>query len=370
MGISKREVLIPYYFKMTEQEKWNEEILASSTYKNYLKVYNKSSLEQFVSNYVTYKNMWHLYGERYKDDYDYKDVKWVNQAENHLEVILDKKLFDMSCLWFSGNEKYNSIDISTDIIYWKNNIYNCPDIEPISEYDIDNYSQFLLQCEQEDNFHFVKDFSFDDLESYKDDEGDLEVIPGWYSYHNRISGNDKLLSLPNIKSKMERYYMEVYTESNKVPQPEQPPYIPPLPSVYFSDKAFLEKFMNDYEDETTKKLYKYHSWKFRNLNKKELIDENIEILLSSDEIIPIEAHPNFIEAIKITTHKYRMKKIVEHLPVAFANYNFNRQMSLDKENSNHIYGDMLEVYDKFRKEKKEKIISARKILGEPENFDY
>ena len=64
-----------------------------------------------------------------------------------LKEILQKKLFDMQCLWRAEKIIIPEINVSSDFRYWEANIFNCPFIEPVTENEIEIILKHLTKEE-------------------------------------------------------------------------------------------------------------------------------------------------------------------------------------------------------------------------------
>ncbi|MGK4568252.1 hypothetical protein [Flavobacterium sp. 3HN19-14] len=79
--------------------KWIQELENNESIQNYLKQFHDASTNNFIKDYATQKYFWFKYGDSFKERAENKRTKWINYAHSHLEVILQKKLFDLQCLW-------------------------------------------------------------------------------------------------------------------------------------------------------------------------------------------------------------------------------------------------------------------------------
>jgi len=96
--------------------------------------------------------------------------------------------------------------------------------------------------------------------------------------------------------------------------------------------------------------------------KEEMLRDDLDILMYADENIPIEENENWLEAIQIAAARFRSKKIEENLPAAFEQYKMKLAIGItfpEKEDSR----SQTDFYNNM-------VLLGRKLMGEPEDFDY
>ena len=92
-------------------------------------------------------------------------------------------------------------------------------------------------------------------------------------------------------------------------------------------------------------------------------DSLIYDLLEQEETIPIEAHYDFMEALKKAYIKFRNGKIAEHLSLAHEQYLFNKQMGFEIERDRPTDTSIRETYLK-------QILDGREANGEPRDLNF
>ncbi|HLK97712.1 MAG TPA: hypothetical protein VK364_08090, partial [Hymenobacter sp.] len=82
------------------------------------------------------------------------------------------------------------------------------------------------------------------------------------------------------------------------------------------------------------------------------------------EPVSIEAGPNWRQALLKAVSEFKRRKLLEHLPAAYEAYLMREQVGIahprvhDKRNSR--------IHEALKKQ----VLDGRKLLGEPENFDF
>jgi hypothetical protein len=349
--------------------KWRKELEQNEAVQNYFKNYSATSVKSFIDSYLNSKHNWVKYGDMYKEIADKRETQWIDAAHEHLGNILQKKLFDLQCLWRAEQIKLPGIEICFDFTFWERDIFNCPFLEPIKKSDVEMYEEFLLKGDFE-NATFKDDVEWQDYdelkEAYQFEDSNIE-FPSWYDFHNTRTGNTKLLLLPDIRGEKEDFYNNlVYKDREEKALKEAAPAVNPdldsrLNLPYHTDDMY-SFFVTTFEDKEVQKKYK----SFGNKTDYYVVEEYVEIveeLLNANEFVPIKAHYDFREALKLAHHEYRCKRIVEHLPTAYEQYLFNKKMgfSIGKKNNN---------YQEFRNNHIERLLNGRALNGEARNLDF
>ena len=349
--------------------KWRKELDQNEAIQNYFKSFNANTIEDFIGSYITKKYMWFKYGDMYKRMLDTNQSQWIELAHEHLQIILQKKLFDVQCLWRAEQIKLEGVSICFDFDVWEHDIFNCPFLEPITSSDIELYQEYLSKVNLEfHGFSLREDWQDYDAikEAYNGDNSESEM-PSWYEYHNLRTGNTKLLLLPDIRGKKEDFYFDLYVknkEQKKVKQ-EQPVSNPnydirPIISAY--DKEIVAFFVKTFEDKEIQNKYNYYTEGNSDYTDN-YCEEIFRDMLETKEIIPVKAHRDFKEAIQIAYNDYKSNKIIDHLPMALEQYLFNIKMGFSFDEKEDFYVD-------FREKRYEEILEGRVLNGEERSMDF
>lgn len=341
--------------KLTTQ--WRKEIESNDAIQEYFKGYSENSIEHFVNSYLEKKYRAHKYRKYYAEELERKRTKWVDRADEHLEFILQKKLFDFQCLWRAEQVKLEGVEISFDFDVWEGDIFNCPFLE-IHWDDILMYQDFLNSGQLDSDWWPTE---WQDYHYFKEDDCDM---PEWYDYHNMRTGNSALLLLPDVRGNKEGFYFDLYREeeNKKNPPPERKYELKPSLSVY--DEEFM-KFVNEFEDAENRIM-------LENLHNEEIgydrRDDYNDVVRRMDEVeefIPIESHYDYRQALRIAYFKYFFGKIAEHLPQAYEQYLFTKSMNLGASK-----GALSDEWRGYSAIYREKIIKGRILNGEPGDLNF
>ena len=348
---------------------WHKEIAESQSIQTFFENYNPNSVQSFIDGFINKKYQVHRHADMFSRIAEEKRSRWINKAHEHLGYILQKKLFDLQCLWRANQIKLEGINISWDFDMWRDNIMNCPFLEPITKEEIERYQAFLQQDEDYYEFNDVDCQDYDQIKAeYNGNDEDYCIMPDWYEYHNLVTGNSSLLLLPDTRGEKEDFYISL--NNKKVPEkippvaPVAPVVIDPRPSLNWFGGKDTEFFVKTFEDRDTQLKFENYQEGHR-VGRSHDIDYDILFMdmLEEEENIPVDAHYDFKEAVKKGFIKFRNNKIAEHLPLAHEQYLFNKKMGFKTE----YEGDS---HDDFRKRYLEDILDGREANGEPRDLNF
>ncbi len=365
------------FFKKLEQQ-FQDEIANSEVAKEYFNQFSPNSISGFISSYARQKASLaqsYEYYERLYNEKETLELDFQNKAEEMLEIILQKKLFNMQLLWRAGKLNIEGIDIAYDFEFWGSNVASCPFVDPIEEHEVEILKDFLLHSNDYDE---MVDHSYTSLQDYdtimeKDENGLPEDMPAWYDFYDMRMGTGALLILPDLKGAKEDYYMEC---GRKASQRDNPPTtaaapVDPRPYLYgFGEEQ--TKFVNACEtDAHFVELFKYYDFvNNKNYNRSEDdITLAIDTLLNADRPIYMSGHLLWDEAILEAANKYKATKIAEALDSAYEEYLLRRDLGISGNQTtaeifaNNHKDTICQLYRKG-------ILNGRKFCGEPENFNY
>jgi hypothetical protein len=354
---------------MDNQEKWLAELDKSEAIQNYLKKFNKASVDMFRENYVRLKSYWYMNPEYIADKNESEQLQWTHSAFSHLEVIQQKKLFDAQCLWRAEKIQYKEVEICEDFVLWQYNILNCSFIDPVNQDDIRLYSQYLQSNNAEEEAGYFDNWqSYDELKEACENNDSAEEFPEWYSFHNNYTNSGALLLLPDIRGEKEEFYYRLCFDENKEgsikKQEEYDHNRDTRPSLVYYDPKVVEYFVTTFENRKVQHIYKEYMHANRHRDKEDRLDEIIQELLYTDEQVPIEAHHDWYQALELALKKYRCKKIVDALPAALEQYHMHIEMGIA------FPVEQKKFREEIRKMWLQHILDGRRINGEPEDLDF
>lgn len=360
---SKKQFKKEVEHKIDEKKKkkqWRHDLENNPDVREYLSQFNHFGVSRFFDEYIQHKYLAYKHKKLYADLLESKRTEYIDTATEHLKVLLQKKMFDMQCLWRANQLTIDGIEIAQDFIMWEHKILDCPFLE-IDEDDIELYQEFLRSGKPE-LFEFLID-GWQDYDSYKQtDDGSENDLPLWYEFHNLKTGNGVLSQLQDIKGEKEKFYRSLAFNSEQ--RPEVPPYEPDFrPYIDDKEEEVRRKVAKIIEDtESQKYIENYH--KFKKISDRNLDDVWFS-LNEIEEPVPVESHEDFREALEIAYKKYWFGKIAEHLPIAYNQYLFSRKMNLAASKGKYDH-----FYVSIREDVANHILKGRELNGEPRDFNY
>ncbi|MEP7237382.1 MAG: hypothetical protein ABI685_05945 [Ferruginibacter sp.] len=353
---------------MTEEEQLKAQIAQNETVQQYFKQFYPNYIEGFIKDYLREREQWIRYGKMYAEMQEEHSIKWINLAAEHLQYIQQKKLFDAQCLWRAGQLQIPQVQICADFVCWEKDVLNCPFIEPITEADIELYAQFLLQQQPDEEIMEATEWQNYDMvkENFLDEEEGWE-IPEWYEFYNNHKGTGFYLQLPDIRGKKEEFYTDIaWKEENKGTQETEPkePW-DNAKCLFFYKKEHRDFFIQHFETKEMQEYYNAQEWRKRNSQLDQLLETPLDILYNADEPVPIQAGPDWAEAVKNAAAAYTCKKIADTLPEAWEQYMINIQMNIAFP-AEYPYSKK----DSVRKIWADRILEGRKLNNEPEDFNF
>lgn len=355
-------------------EQWTKELRADPAVKEYCKPYKASSMKHFCEAYARTRAYGLQWGEMYEKHNEKKQNEWIDAGYEHLCIIQQKKLFDAQCLWRADQLEIREIEISFDFQIWETDVLNCPFVEPVTEQEINWYCQYLSHNNVDLNKGWMDNWQdYGEIkEAYATDNGNRN-FPEWYEFHNGKTGNGILLILPDLRGQKEEFYAELAREVKRRENPPAPPGDAELdkPWMNFMETDLHMELAKQIEDKHTLKLMQEYvkATEHRQTYEHERAQEDFHYLSEiKDELVPIESHYDYREALSRAVENYKCRKIAEYLPSAFRKYEQMRtigfQLGTEKEK------EQFKSYTQIGNVWRELILKGREINGEPRDFNF
>lgn len=351
-----------------KKQQWLQDLQNSEAVQNYLSGFHETG-KGFLEDYVRQKSFWHTYANLYADSIEKEQLQWINNAFEHLELILQKKLFDAQCLWRAEKVTFAGVEICEDFKVWEHNVFNCPFIEPVNEYDVELYGRYLQQNNAEDETNQWGEWQdYEEIKEAYNTNNENRNFPEWYDFHNGHTGSGTLMLLPDIRGEKEAFYYELHfdqqRELNKKEHDDWERKRDKRPWLHSFDEDSIKYFVSTFENKEEQALYNEYAFANRHREEKDTLRDTIDALLKADEFVPIESHYDWFEALQIALKRYRCKKIAEALPMALEQYQMNIQMGIafpadHKYTHNEVRGIWLQ-----------NILNGRKLNGEPQDLNF
>ena len=358
-----------------------EHLSTDKAVQEYLQQFNPGSHESFIRGYAQKKMLFSEFHEMYATIAEKNSLEYIERAEKCLEEIQFKKLFDTRCKWGAYQFSDEGVKVSWDFLYWGKNVLSCPFISPIQQDEFDLYKQYICS----DQYMEMEDIQIDEIRE-QDEDGEPEYeFPAWFYYHNIHTGAGINMLLPDNRYLKEEAYLDVIRNINhqKIEEqyetgeivrhvPDERPYI----NDYYA--GYMIQFIDKFEKPETARLFKDYIEQTNSVIDEsnedsddtgmyEHIERIIEVMkgLPNGTKIPIKANTDWKEALILAWDEFEKQKTIECLDAAYDNYLFRIENKIAF-NITDGYQFYLDMASKIRKD----VLEARKILGEPENFDY
>ncbi|MBL7732397.1 MAG: hypothetical protein JNM88_14555 [Chitinophagaceae bacterium] len=329
--------------------------------------YSATSAESFKERYIEDKIRWYEQADFYERMAQDDEAYWLSMASKQLQVIQQKKLFDLQCQWRAEQITLPGVELSFDFMELSMEIMNCSFLPPVTPDDIAMYKQYLTSENADLNDSWWNhDYDWQNYEELKESQqtgnGDID-FPDWYDYHNACTGNQVLLLLPDTRGAKEEYYMDKWRqhndEKNKTEQEDNPRDTRPFLSSYEDAEEFIRLF----DDIYTLKHYQNYVKVNNMFDVKEEYMDMVETLLNADSSVAMEPHSDWREGLRITVEKYKRKKITEALDTAYEQYEMSRSMGISFPPNGKKNKYIRDMYYQG-------ILKGRQLNGEPEDLNF
>ena len=341
------EALPYYYLKMTGEndslkfkaklrQDFYDDLINDPAYKEFFSEYEPYSVTGFCQDYAAAKThlvaMAHYHMEPNVSSHE----QILGRAtERVLNMILQKKLWNMQLLWRAGKINIPQVQIAYDFKVWSQQIRNCPFIEKVTPQEIEVMKQFLAN----DNFDGEQESWRLDWQDYeqlmmKDEEDDIVNLPPWYEFYDEKLDTSSLLLLPDIRGQKEKEYEEVYYKWKRkqppdpvVPRKPEPPYIPHMIPNEETYIKFMEQFENDYICKLKQLKMESEILLDKTYDKYEVRNAIMELEMA-DYPVYLDNTLNWHQAILKAGQQVKNKRISDHLVRVYEFYSMQYDLGL------------------------------------------
>ena len=327
------------------QQKFNEikeELLQNEKFNKFIENIDPKYRDSFISGYAQKKIRWLEYGPQHVKWNLRDDLQWIEDATDRIKEIQQKKLFDVQCQWRAEKIILAEVKVTQDFYYWEANIFNCPFIEPATPQEIDLYLQYLAG----NNFEprqgwFERWQDYRQIKQAYNTENENRNFPEWYDFHNGRTGHSAYLLLPDIRGEKEELYLDFWRKETTARAKEKEKEAESLkalthaagiapadepdrrPRIHHDKSGWMTWFINTFEDKDTQEMFQRYGGERPFRKHDHSIAEALKLLAESGELQPVEAGPDWKEAIHRAAEKYSIKKIIEAMPAAYERYRMN-----------------------------------------------
>jgi hypothetical protein len=367
-----------------EKTKWKEEfyretlhaLKTEDRFVNFFKSYHPASVEAFMRNYAQQKVYWHLYGESNRQYKRTIQQRWIDEGRECMQMILQKKLFDLQCQFRGNKIKIPGVEVCYQFEEMGENIYDCLFLEPVNETDLTLFTKYLDDCPVEirynSQFHWQSHPFI--IMGFLEPEGQFghEYLHSWYDYHNRYSGNDIYLALPDLRGEKEDFYRDLawaeMREKDKAATAERASSTPPLASLKADEESLLLFAKTFDTPETYHRLKARYDWHapFEEAKTK-AIEDDLKTLEVAKRLVAIDNADDWRDGVKWAAERYKRQMVKEALPQVHEQY---MASFLAKKEEAAASGSLVPPMDRVSLVYKADILRGRELNGEQPNLDF
>ena len=373
----KSKVPTNVFEKQTFFENLRQQIIddleTNPKYQPYFKKFSPESVKTFTFRFAESQiSMLSGYDYYLTQAQNSKELQYREETETIFKHIKQKKLFNMQLLWRAGNLTLPNIRTTWHFNYWEDHINDCPFLDEITPQEVEAMKQFLLSDASENHHEYSTNWQDYDEFMEKNQEGDYENMPEWYQFYDSYLGTGTLLLLPNTIGQLEEKYRDATRKNQPAPIQNTSTPIQQFPENLFSNIETQAEFVKLFEtDPHILYLHKAYTKVFNQYvdeaGSTEYLHDAIEILSQADEPVYMPAGLEWEEAILKCAQQYTHKIIAKELDTVYEEYLMLKEMNIGANNTN-----VLQLYQKdyLIPDIEKQILNGRKLLGEPQTFDY
>jgi hypothetical protein len=344
-------------------------------YQEFFNRFRAYSVESFIKHYSFKKSMYLQYGEMYKETQERESLQFLEEAQERIWDIQQKKLFNLQCQWRAELIKLPGVETTFDFLYWEKHIKTCPFLDPITEEEFSLYVEYVLSDSYEDVRNIGVHWQNYDLikSNYNDDDDDSMIVPEWYLLYDNRMGTSHLLSLPDIRGDKEEVYLTLTREHRRLEyekknalSPQPPPDTRPYLEAY--NIQTIEDFIRKFEDKKLLMLCRAFE-KSSSTDEEEELDASYEFLKSIDEPIELLECDDWREAINLTATHYRKKFIARECEPAYRDYLQRIELGIPFEVSDREL-KRSNIIENLEEAQKKMLLEGRVLNGEPADFNF
>jgi hypothetical protein len=366
-------------FWKQKEIQFKEELKTLPQYLGYFKGVRPDCIEAFIKSYTSHK----VYLLKRVEEYipykiETKEMRYQQRTERTFRIILQKKLFNIQCLWRAEKIEIPEIRLCADFYYWEDHVEDCPFLEPVTEQEIEVMKMFLRSDNYSDSTqHWLCRWQdYEDMHTV-DEEGFLFYLPEWYDFYDIYMGTTYLMKLPNIRGDKESFYRKLTIQAYKDEQlknKKDTPVLPPTIALSYLHARYEDftRFMHVCENEYVKTLNKEFN-KAREANRRteedEEVDEAIRLLEEAEQPVYMPGGLEWKEAIIKCGRQYINTIIADELDVVFESYQMLQDLKMTK---SYDEKTLLEAYHQVKliNMMEEDILGGRELNGEPRDFNF
>ncbi|MFV0375890.1 MAG: hypothetical protein ACK5JD_01165 [Mangrovibacterium sp.] len=209
----------------------------------------------------------------------------------------------------------------------------------------------------------------------KDEDGDYQNMPEWFTYYDNHMGTTGLLLLPDLRTPLEQKYLNVVREeerrkSGKVKKPEKEEEIDERPSIFNLGHEYAGCARILETDKCMRMLFEAWDRKlYRDENRPDHfeLEDALGVLQNADRPIYFDSGKIWHQALLEAAYHYKSQRIAEHVDHVYEEYRMRHELGMPEENNDQW---VMPLYINNIEPLRNGILNGRELLGEPRNFDF
>ncbi len=309
-------------FMANLREKFTAEVLENEKLKKYMECYQMADIERFAK-YVVDKKMnllHHLDWLIRRHEYT-PEIKYRKEAEKTIELIQQKKLFNIQCLWRANQFEHPALRCTYDFFFWERHINDCPFLDPVSIEDIQLMQAFLRKPDVHipERYMLVGYQEYDGLLKMEDDE--YIHMPPWYTLYDEYRNTGNLLKLPDLRTQHEKLLMDALRKEEQRKEKENPK--PPVERdkrpYFYEHKQLIQYFKLFEKDKHFLEIYKEDKIYMKELETTNDDDLDLAIynLRKVKEPVYVDGGKDWRDAIKEAAQRHINKMVADDLDLLY-----------------------------------------------------
>jgi len=311
-------------------EKLREEIKAElkqdEALKKYVEKFQSADLDDFIL-YIAERKIQIVSSQNWiiQSSEHTPEIKYRKEAERAIELIQQKKLFNIQCLWRANQFEHPLLRCTYDFHFWETHIHDCPFLDPVSPEEIQLMQSYLRMPNSELTQFGGWSMSFQDYESILETEGATEdyiYMPEWYEFYDGFRGTSYLLKLPNLRGQQEDDLRDAWQQDRARKEKENPTTTQYVTDIrpYFNVFSEVDNYFKNFEKDNFLKelnsLYRAEQQAYMDTEDMDF-DWALEILKEANEPVYMVGGKEWKEAIKETAVRFINLKVADDLDLLY-----------------------------------------------------